>query len=141
MSPHRKQHFLIACVFLFVAVLALVATNPSSPDGRYVASSAIGAVGDWYYEFAGGKASLVIHEYEGSPIRDQLGVYFKTNGAWVFFAGKGMPRSNAIPTLLKSSWFGVSLSATNNSREFCRRRLIPGSRPDWMLRWLPWSIQ
>lgn len=141
----RKRYIWFSVAGLLVIAAFLFFTKPSTPAGRYVASSRIAADGDFYYEFAGGQMSFVVHEPDTNggavTFRDKTGVYFETNGAWVYFTGRDLRRSNAVPIYLRSSWFGVSFSATNGSHEFLRRRLIPFWRPVWMMDWLPWCFQ
>jgi hypothetical protein len=139
MKIHRKRLLLAGLILLSILVSAALLTKPGTPDGRYVASENIGAVGDWYYELANGKITLVVHEDSSATVRHQSGIYFRTNGVWVVRSRDGVPEE--IPTILETSWFGVSSSAGTNSLNFMRRRLISGKRPDWMLDHLPWCIQ
>lgn len=144
-STRRERNLLILSIVLLCIVVALLTTKPLSPDGRYVASPSLGFEGDWYYEFKNGKLSILVQEPDTNGgtvmVRVDHGVFYRTNGVWVLYPGKGAPRSNDVPLFLESSWFGVSLSGTDNYHEFLRRGVIPGSRPDWMLDWLPWDIQ
>jgi len=141
----RKRYILISGAGFFLIAVFLCFTKPSSPAGRYVASSSIGADGDFYYELADGRMSFVVHEpaTNGSTFsfRDPSGVYFQTNGTWVYFADRDLKRTNSLPVYLKSSWFGLSMSYTNSTHDFLRRRIIPFRRPQWMVDWLPWCIQ
>jgi len=141
----RNRNILIGGGGLLVLVAFLCLTKPPSPAGRYVVSSKIAAEGDFYCEIAEGKVSLVIHDLDTNggmvTIRDKWGVYFETNGTWVYFSDRDLRGSNAVPVYLDNSWLGVSISATNGSSEFLRRRLIPFWRPVWMMDWLPWCIQ
>ena len=141
----RKRYILFGGAGLLAIAAFLCFTRPSTPAGRYVASSSIGACGDFYYELADGRMSFVVHEPNTNggtySFRDPSGVYFQTNGAWVYFAGRDLRRTNPVPVYLQSSWFGLSMSYTNGTHDFLRRRLIPFRRPEWMLDWLPWCIQ
>ena len=120
-----------------LAFIFLVCTRPSSPGGRYVASDRIGAIGDWYYEFSGGKVCFVCHEDATYTSRTAEGEYFRNEDSWIWTDTR---RSNAVPVKVQPCWFGIRLSTPDGS-ETWRRRLVPGRRPDWMLESLPWAIQ
>jgi len=146
MVARRRRYLLFAGLLFLVIIVAFAVTKPSSPDGRYVASNRIGAAGDFYHEFSGGKVYFVSHQnadveggWKAATSRRVEGEYFRSKGGWSCFGETR--RSNAAPVKVECSWLGVWLSAPDGSREFWRRRFMPGYRPEWMLRSLPWCIQ
>jgi hypothetical protein len=137
MSVRRKVCVGAGGALIVLALFLPVATRPSSPDGRYVASQNIGATGDWYYEFRGGKVYFVCHEDSTYAFREPLGAYFHTEEGW-FWTGI---HSDDVPVRLQPSWVAMRLITRDGSHECWRRRFVPGRRPGWMLKWLPWSVQ
>lgn len=137
--PHRaKRVVVILGALLGIVMVLLLLTKPSSPEGLYVSSESIGAVGDWYEEFADGKVTWVLHEQEQDTYRKVEGSYAKIGDAWVFLSNG---KQASTPVKIECSWFGRREIAADGHREFKRRRFIRGRRPDWMLRWLPWWVQ
>jgi hypothetical protein len=134
----RKRFILIAGVALLAVIIAFAVTKPSAPSGRFVASSGIAAVGDFYWECSDGKVYFVSLEDDGGRSRDEMGTYFQTHDGW-FFTYRH--HTNWPPVRVECSWVGLTISNTNGSHEFWRRRILPMRRPDWMMDWLPWSIQ
>lgn len=142
----RRQFCWIGGVLLLV-MAALLVTKPTTPEGRYVASSSIGAEGDFYWEFANGKLFFVCHSYADRTAglsaqtyrKAERCTYSKTNDGWYAYQDQGS--SNALPSRIDVSWFGLSVIAPDGTREFFRRRFIGGTRPKWMFDNLPWGIQ
>ena len=134
----KKRYLLIAGITLIVVAAVFVVTKPSTPSGRFVGSSGIAVGGDYYWECSGGKLYFVCDDG-----RLETGAYFQKQDGWFltnwYLAERH--RSNAVPYKVECSWAGLTLSYTNGSREFWRRRVIPVRRPAWMIDWLPWSVQ
>lgn len=138
MSRRRKRVLVVVCFPLGIMVFLLLFTKPSSPDGVYTSSENIGAVGDWYEEFANGKVTWVCHEDKEFTDRVAEGSYTKTKEGWLFFPGGKHP---SAPCRVECRWYGLKLTSADGQREFMRRRLFRGRRPDWMLEHLPWCVQ
>ena len=121
-----------------IGLILLFFTWPSSPDGLYVSSENIGAVGDWYYEFSDGKVTWVCHEDQDYTYRKIDGTYAKTSDGWVL-TPNGKHSTGAIK--IECFWSGLRLTFADGHREFVRRRFVRGRRAQWMLDHLPWWVQ
>jgi hypothetical protein len=135
---NRKRCFAIAGISLLVIAAVFIITKSSSPNGRYVVSSSLAHGEDVYWEFANGKVAFVSCDSTGT-YRDEHGLYFKKPEGW--FWSNDTNRNNPAAIKVECSWVGLHVTATNGYHEFWRRRFIPGYRPDWMVRSLPWCIQ
>jgi hypothetical protein len=135
----RQKHFVgIAAGIVLLMFVLLACTGPTSPDGRYVASEKIGAIGDWYYEFRGGVVYFVCHADATYTSRTMQGRYLSTPDGWVWIHTR---RTNDLPIKLEPGRVSLRLSTPDGSHESWRRRLLPGRRPGWMLEYLPWDLQ
>ncbi len=136
----RRRKSLFFAVFFPLGIVAvwLLLTKPTSPDGLYTSSGGIGAVGDWYEEFANGKVTWVCHEDKKSTVRVDDGSYTKNKEGWVFLPDA---KGSNTPGRIECRWYGLWVTSEDGHREFIRRRLFHGRRPDWMLDHLPWWVQ
>ena len=128
----------IVGILLVGGLVFFAFTKPSSPDGRYVSSQYIGAIGDWYYEFSNGKVTWVCHEDKDYTYRHVDAEYTKTRDGWEVRANENHPSQGMK---VECFWLGLRLTHADGSREFMRRRFVPGRRPQWMLHRLPWWVQ
>ncbi|MEO6184538.1 MAG: hypothetical protein ABIP71_15835, partial [Verrucomicrobiota bacterium] len=61
---------------------------PLSPSGKFVFNT-LGSEGDAYLVFKGGKASLALYGYKSeSPEIDDLGIYKRQDGGWIWTTDK-----------------------------------------------------
>ena len=138
MSRKRKRWLMIGGALVGIVLFLLFFTKPPTPAGRYVSSPSIGAVGDWYEEFSDGKVTWVLHEDADSTYRDAEGSYTKTEDGRVFMSGGKHP---APAIKIECFWYGLRMTTADGHREFMRRRLVRGRRPEWMLDHMPWWVQ
>lgn len=145
MSRRIRYIFLTGITTLVVIAGFFAVSKPSSPSGRYVASSPPAVTGDFYYELSGGKVYFVDFENSGFTNRQDLGTYFQTRDGWFYtlpsFTNSAGKVAAYAPVKIRCSWAGLSFLRNSGTNEFWRRRFIPGTRPEWMTLYLPWNLQ
>jgi len=139
MTFRRRNVVGVAIGVVLLGLVVLLAAERSSPDGLYVADVRLGAAGDYYYEFRGGKVDLVVCEDATSTSRLSEGVYSRGADGWVWAWDRGKHKEPVVK--LRPSLAGLRVSFPDGSHFFLRRRLFTGRRPDWMQDHLPWGVQ
>jgi hypothetical protein len=144
MSRRIRYIITIGITTLVVIAAFFAVSKPSSPSGRYVASSPTIVTGDFYYELSGGKVYVLDFENSGVTNRQELGTYFQTRDGWFYTMPPITTKTGTAvftPVKIQCSWAGLSFLSDSGSNGFWRRRLIAGKRPEWMTLYLPWNLQ
>ena len=130
-NKRKHRRFWVCGILVLGLVLTALLTEPSSPSGRYVADPTIAIDGDFYWEFADGKVSLV---YDGGR-DDDFGTYANPKNGWVWTNDRGRTKPNHY--IIKCSWFGLRFYDESGKMVYgMRRRLLPGRHPAWMPDWM-----
>jgi len=143
----RTRHIIIVVITVMVVLAAFfTVTSPPSPDGHYVVEKMLFAsMDDYYYELSGGKVYELCYLHSGATNRADTSMrYIQKPDGWYL-----SPRyrvflwsaTNTPAVKIQCSWSGLTLTYGTGKTEFWRRRLIPGKRPEWMTRYLPWWVQ